>query len=573
MRFKRRRSDRPDLAPRWAGSSLEVLEKRELLSTTPNYHFYQPTVLPIPGPVANTATVSPIPATSTQRQLSFLDNEGKILTGTDQQGDQWTITVHGPGSAIVTDTTPNDGLLDDDINTIQLIGTNINTTYVTGTVVASAKLQTTGTITFNHLISIGGVNHIQLNGFTLAQTIAPPAGVTPDTEPAIFLPGGVRYLSFHNIQENQDLEQPINPIDIVIGNPNTPLTVAPVIHLDSIFNTVFDSGVAINPPTAQTQPTVNILVNGQLHGLDIVSVGATAIPAAQQFAFPTVGITGRTAVQAVGVDKLKVVGSTRNLTVARQQVPFQNGLSGIDHLGSATFGGKTDALGLDVAGPIGTLKLQQGLGNPTGFNIASMPTAFGTPTSTYGYPANGYLGGLVTATKIGKLNVGPANIVYQTSQNPTFVQLRRQGLTYYFTRPGNAATNAAIVSSGNIGQTHVVGNLQQSEIKAGFHYPSFVAGLEGTRANSKIGPVKQQGSNVDGVVSATVRPKNHVYNVNTNVSGKGGSITGNMSGTLVQTGAVTALNNIGSGYFAFRKRGYLPPPEKPHRVQSVLVKT
>ncbi len=42
------------------------------------------------------------------------------------------ITVHGPGKVIVTDTTPNDGVLDDDINTIQLVGTSINSTYVTG---------------------------------------------------------------------------------------------------------------------------------------------------------------------------------------------------------------------------------------------------------------------------------------------------------------------------------------------------------------------------------------------------------------------------------------------------------
>ena len=52
------------------------------------------------------------------------------------------ITVHGPGKVIVTDTTPNDGVLDDDINTIQLINTNPKTTYVTGNVIPSNMVQT-----------------------------------------------------------------------------------------------------------------------------------------------------------------------------------------------------------------------------------------------------------------------------------------------------------------------------------------------------------------------------------------------------------------------------------------------
>ncbi len=52
----------------------------------------------------------------------------------DRAGDEWTITVHGPGQVIVTDTTPNDGGLDDDIATIQIINSNLRTTYVTGTV-------------------------------------------------------------------------------------------------------------------------------------------------------------------------------------------------------------------------------------------------------------------------------------------------------------------------------------------------------------------------------------------------------------------------------------------------------
>ena len=51
-------------------------------------------------------------------------NQGKVVSGTDRAGDKWVITVHGPGYVVVTDTTPNDGALDDDINTIQLVNTS-----------------------------------------------------------------------------------------------------------------------------------------------------------------------------------------------------------------------------------------------------------------------------------------------------------------------------------------------------------------------------------------------------------------------------------------------------------------
>ena len=62
-------------------------------------------------------------------------NQGKVVSGTDRAGDKWVITVHGPGYVIVTDTTPNDGVLDDDINTIQLVNTSPTKTYVTGNII------------------------------------------------------------------------------------------------------------------------------------------------------------------------------------------------------------------------------------------------------------------------------------------------------------------------------------------------------------------------------------------------------------------------------------------------------
>jgi hypothetical protein len=571
MRFTRRRSDRPNLALGRMRSSLEMLECRQLLSGASGIPYYLPADLPPRVVAAQNATPTIYhPLSSSPRQLSFLDNDGKIVTGTDRQGDEWTITVHGPGAVIVTDTTPNDGMLDDDIVTIQLIGTDINKTYVTGEVVQSARLVTDGTIFFNHLTSANGVNSIILNGFTLAETVPPPVDVPPEQNPAIYLPGGVRVLQFHDIDAFIDLAGPEVLYNIVIGQENNPLTVKPSIRLDSIFNTVFDSTLVENPPIPSINPRVNILVNGQLHGLDIVSSTAAPFPAAEQYAFPQVGVTGRTAVRALGIDKLNVVGSAKNVTVSRRQIPFENGFSGINHLGSATFGGNTDAVGLDVAGPIGRLKFLRGQGNPTGDSTAA--TTYGTPVADYGYPAFGFLGGLVTARRIGSIEAAPANILLQTSNNPTTVQLRVPRTTTFYTRAGNAMTHSAITSSDSIGATTIVGNLQQSEIKAGFDYPSYVAGLQATRAASRIGPLSQHGDLVNSVISASWRPNsNNHYGGAGNTSGPG-QIQGHFGGVLVNTGETTALNNTGVGFFARRKIGDLPPPQGPKRIHSVLVR-
>ncbi len=145
MRFIRRRSERqrPDPARRNWASNVEGLEDRELLSTystSPHpFSLYLPTDLSVQNPI----THQPLSITYQQLQhdnnpqSSLLNNQGKVVSGTDRAGDEWTITVHGPGSVIVTDTTPNDGSLDDNINTIQLVGTSLQSTYVTGTVVTS----------------------------------------------------------------------------------------------------------------------------------------------------------------------------------------------------------------------------------------------------------------------------------------------------------------------------------------------------------------------------------------------------------------------------------------------------
>src|SRR5262249_35839623 len=150
-----------------------------------------PSDLPVVNPVTHQKEfISAASLHPNNPNSQLYTNQGKIVSGTDRAGDLWTITVHGPGKVIVTDTTPNDGVLADDISTIQLVGTSPNSTYVTGEVRPSATNLTTGTIPFNELIATSGVRSIELNGFTLTNQVSPAV----NTPTGIFLFGGARVL-------------------------------------------------------------------------------------------------------------------------------------------------------------------------------------------------------------------------------------------------------------------------------------------------------------------------------------------------------------------------------------------
>jgi hypothetical protein len=574
MWFKRRRSDRPDPSRRKLGSCLETLESRIVLSQTAHpFAVYLPTDLPVSNPLNH----APISLSAehllidNNPQSPLLSNQGKVVSGRDRAGNQWTITVHGPGSVIVTDTSPNDGALDDNIDTITLIGTSPTSTYVTGQTQSSAQTQTDGEVLFNKLVANSGVKSIILNGFTLTQTIAPAGGAPNNSNTGVFLNGGVGFLAFDNIDAPINTATNDQAIDIVIGNASTPLKQKPTIQLGSIFNTVFDSTATTPPTTPPTSPTVNIIVNGTLNGLHIDSSTQVAEPAGRQFLFPIVGSTGRTAVQAQAIGTLSVRGSAINLTASQGPGAFTSGFSGLNHLGSATFYGNADGVGLDVSqGKVGKLAFFRGLGNPTGTSTAA--SSFGTPVAITGYPAAGLLGGQVTAKKIGSITAGPANHVLLHAQNPNFVQLGPPTFPTYFAQPGNALTSAAITSSSSVGKVKVQGDLVNSEIKTGFHFPSAAAGLEGTRAGSSISKVRVHGNLVNGVLSATYRPGGKAYGSPTDVAGPG-KITGKVAAhnAVYNTGATTALGNTGSGVFARTKTGgYLPPPSLPTRGKDLV---
>lgn len=160
MGFTRQRSNRSEWVRRRRVSNPEILESREMLSVSvPGYLSpWLPSDLFVTNPITHQRE-----SVSQQSQVNQflpnspgLSNEGKVVSGIDRAGDKWTITVHGPGKVIVTDTTPNDGVLHDDINTIQLVGTNLHSTYVTGNVIESNLVQTGGVLLFNELIATSG---------------------------------------------------------------------------------------------------------------------------------------------------------------------------------------------------------------------------------------------------------------------------------------------------------------------------------------------------------------------------------------------------------------------------------
>jgi hypothetical protein len=404
------------------------------------------------------------------------------------------------------------------------------------------------------------------------------------------------------------------------GNPTAAITETPA--LTAGVTLTDNSSTATTIPTGApiTTPSVLFSINGVVQNFNVVSITQSPvspnyiaqsqngtvdewtgvpqsgpIPAGYQFEFSVVGTTGRTSLQALAINHLNVVGKATNFTAQRATTPFGSSLSGLKYLRRATFGGNADAVALDVDGSIGRLTFKRGLGDPTAVTNATetvantnpattvyLPaTSYGVPLGSEGYPAHGLLGGVITAKKIKSLKVGPANYTTLTAQNPNFIITGSTGTaTSYMVNPGTALTNAAITTQGSIGKVTVTGDQLNSEIKTGFDYQAYLAGLQATREASRIARITQRGDLVSSVDSATFRPaKNaageYVYSYTTGTAGKG-SITGTstaalghgvdaasyskvtIAGSAYDTGGRTALGNYGAGFFAKRIKGKLP---------------
>jgi hypothetical protein len=137
----------------------------------------------------------------------------------------------------------------------------------------------------------------------------------------------------------------------------------------------------------------------------------------------------------------------------------------------------------------------------------------------------------------------------QTAQNPDFVQLGIQGYPTYVASPGYSLTNAVVTTSDSTGKVSITGTPLNSEVKTGFDFPSYVAGLEGTRKGSSIKALRVRGDVVSSDASATFRPANNHYDLFTGTAGPG-RIRVSSTGHNFDTGGTTGLGNTGAGAFA-----------------------
>jgi len=163
----------------------------------------------------------------------------------------------------------------------------------------------------------------------------------------------------------------------------------------------------------------------------------------------------------------------------------------------------------------------------------------------------------VTATNIGHLRIKPANQILQIASNPDFVQLYRQGYTTYYARPGNAMTSAAIVSAGSIGKSSILGNTVNSEVKSGFHYP-VVRRRPGRDARQEPDrPAQDARRPGQRRYLGDLSPRRQRLRDRGDVAGPG-TITGNSTSALYNTGGVTPAQQPRRGLLRTDQDGRLP---------------
>jgi len=583
--------------------NIEALESRALLTTLPPspFKFYTPTDIPVQTKYHGGSVQTPyLAAQTSQRALSGLDNSGKIVRGEDRNGNTYVITVHGPGSVVVSDVTPNDGVLMDDIDTIQIVGSNINKTYVSAQVSSSTRVVTDGMVRFQHLIAQNGVNSVILNGFTLAQTLPTDKSGTPPEagEPSVYLPGGVRTLQIADIEKFSDITATTTPFQIIVGDASAPLKFAPIIRVGTIYNTDFDSTSVGVPATPDTTPEIQFLIYGPTQALTTNAITRDTPVAGQSTLFPPVGAQGMTSISTTSIGQFQSIGSVNYTRIAKTNAANTMTVSpqtSLSHAGLIHVGGNADALSVSVNGPIRSLRLMKGLGNPNGTSTAAttfgtppaatgFPAAWGTPPTTNGYPTIGLMGGQINAGSINRVAIGAANTIMVTSNSPQNVQ-STNGSTNYAPKAGNAMTSAAITTSGNLGtpasRTGLIhkfnkvihsnksgvtinGDLQQSELAAGFNYNQYVNGASPITGPSIIRGLRMKGSLVDSVISASYAPSK-ANNSNFNAGGTNQVDPGIVNGSIKSPGLAyfdgrgTALGRLGAGVFARRRAGTLPP--------------
>ncbi len=566
--------------------SIEALETRALMTTLPQtpFKFYTTSPVPVQTKMHGGPYQRPfIPAQGSPAMIQSLDNAGKVVQGQDRSGNQYVITVHGPGQVVVTDVTPNDGVLMDDIDTIQIVGGNINSTYVSGQVSSSSRVLTNGMVQFQHLISQNGVNSIILNGFALAQTmpsVTPtPALTVPDIN--VYLPNGVRTLQIADVNAYNNEAGNYDPFEIVVGDPSAPLKFAPIIRVGTIYNTNYDSTTASVPATPADDPSVIFQIYGNTGALTTNAITRDTPVAGLESKYPPTGAQGLTTIATSSIGQFQSMGGVNYTRIGKDTSKTISPATALTHAGLIHVGGTADGLFVSSNGAIRSLRLMKGLGNPNGTSTSA--TTFGTPIGKTGFPAAGYMGGQINAGAINRVNIGPANTVMKVANDPNAVQ-SVNGSTAYTPVAGNAMTHSAITTSGSLGgkanRTGVInhfgkriqsnasgvlitGDLQTSEIAAGFNYNQFVNGVSPLTGPSSVNNLNMSGSLVDSVISSSYAPNTATSSFLSGPSNQvdPGKVTGSIKkpGLIYFDGRGTALGRLGSGVFARVKHGALPP--------------
>ncbi|MFO0960640.1 MAG: hypothetical protein U0800_24925 [Isosphaeraceae bacterium] len=565
---RRTRRPRPALRP---GQSLEFLERRELLTGNNPFSYYHTSYQTVnigPGyALANNYLAHPV-NTATHAQLDMTDNEGKVVSGQDRQGNKWIIKVQGPGAVIVTDATPNDGALDDDIVTIQLIGTDINKTKVLGQAIASDRVLTDGTVKFQKLISLNGVHTIQLNGFSLSQVVTPTtAGAQQYSDTYISLPGGVRNLSFNDINGDFDVSAGATPvIDVTIGNPTTPLKYPTSIHIGSIFNTA-SAGTNANPlGSPKTRPTVNISVNGDIQDLSMISSTARSynFTAGRQIQNTPVSVTAHPGPR-LSAKTINVVGSARNTT-------FSAGCRLQSAVVRRPEGGRHRQVRRDRR-----RRADRGRRPDPSRHVQSrarQPQRRAAAGNRHERPDRRHLAGharqrlrLLGVRPPGRRDLcrrdqqrrrGPGQHHPAHADRPQLHAVAAHQLDVLH-QPAGDGPDRRRDHFGRLdpAREHPRQRDRQRD-QGGLLLPDVPPGPGGHAGRSKIGNLKQTGDLIDSVISSTYRPADNIYG-NGNDQAGNGSISGHQYGDSYVNGRATPLQNLGAGNYAKEKFGYLPP--------------
>ena len=401
------------------------------------------------------------------------------------------------------------------------------------------------TILFNELIASHGVKSIELNGFDLS---AAGHAAPSRTRPAIFLYGGVRnaLVQQHRCDDRHVGQHRPRTRSSSVTRPRRSRCSRRSI-VNNITNLVFDSTATTIPTTPVTTPTVQFMINGAIRNFDIVSATTGDDPGRVPVrCSPSVGTTGRTAVQATAIDNLNVRGSAKNFTVSRSAEPFTSEASGLSHPAQGDVRrqrrrGGHRRQGHDRQAQVQARTGQSG-GRLHGHRCQTACSCRRRPTERHpgstGYPGGGPAGRTRSGPRrSSKLSVGPANVLTQTAQNPTSSSLTSRGIRRTPVSPGYSLTNAVDRHIGvdRQAQRRPAPSSTPRSRRASTT-PRMSPGLEGTRGASRIARLERSGDLVNSVASASFRPANNHYSHGTGTAGNG-QITGRGHGRTGSTRA------------------------------------